>query len=118
MRAEIAALEVRKLSRRRVKAGVGKIAAAFADYDLLTYSSAISFQVLYVVVPLGLLALAGLGLVGEQSLYTDHIAPTLRHDLSHDAFVIADRALRQRYSPWVIFRMGPNLHFDEGTAVI
>jgi YihY family inner membrane protein len=95
MRAEIAALEVRKLSRRRVKAGVGKIAASFADYDLLTYSSAISFQVLYVVVPLGLLALAGLGLVGEQSLYTDHIAPTLRHDLSHDAFVIADRTARK-----------------------
>ena len=55
-----------------------EIAASFADYDLLTYSSAIAFQVLYVVVPLGLLALAGLGLVGEQSLYTDHIAPTLR----------------------------------------
>jgi membrane protein len=91
MRTEIAALEVRKLSRRRVRAGIGKIAKSFADYDLLTYSSAISFQVLYAVVPLGLLALAALGLVGEQSLYTAHIAPTLRHDLSHDAFAIADR---------------------------
>ena len=42
-----------------------------------------------------MLALAGLGLVGEQSLYTNHIAPTLRHDLSHDAFVIANRTARK-----------------------
>jgi membrane protein len=91
MRAEIAALEVRRLSRRRVKRGVANIAKAFGEYDLLTYSSAISFQILYAVVPLGLLALSGLGLVGQESLYTAHIAPTLRHDLSHDAFVIADR---------------------------
>jgi membrane protein len=42
-------------------------------------------------VPLALLALSGLGLVGAQSLYTGHVAPVLRHNLSHDAFQIADR---------------------------
>jgi membrane protein len=91
MRAELAALEFRELSRRRLENGIRNIAKVFADHDLLTYSSAISFQVLYAVVPLGLLALSALGIAGEQSLYTDHIAPTLRHDLSHNAFVIADR---------------------------
>jgi uncharacterized BrkB/YihY/UPF0761 family membrane protein len=58
---------------------------------LLTYSSAIAFQVLYAVVPLALLALAGLSLVGEQSVYTGHIAPTLKDHLSKDAFGIANR---------------------------
>lgn len=41
--------------------------------------------------PLALLGLAAMSLVGEQSLYTDHIAPTLRHHLSQDAFGIANR---------------------------
>jgi membrane protein len=91
MQAELAALELRKLSRCRVKRGIGKVATSFGEHDLLTYSSAISFQVLYAVVPLALLALSALGIVGEQSLYTAHIAPTLRHDLSHDAFAVADR---------------------------
>ena len=56
----------------------------FTEYDLLTYSSAIAFQVLYAFVPLALLALAGLSLVGEQSVFTQHIAPTLRDHLSRD----------------------------------
>jgi membrane protein len=91
MRAELAAVEFRKLSHRRIENGIRNISKVFAEHDLLTYSSAISFQVLYAVVPLGLLALSALGITGEQSLYTAHIAPTLRHDLSHNAFVIADR---------------------------
>jgi membrane protein len=60
-------------------------------HDLLTYSSAIAFQILYAVVPLALLALAGLSLAGERSVYTHHIAPTLRAHLSADAFGIANR---------------------------
>jgi membrane protein len=67
----------------------------FAEHDLLSYSSAIAFQVLYAVVPLGMVALAVLGVLGEESLYVRHIAPTLRHDLSRDAYEIANRtALR------------------------
>ena len=75
--------EARQLSRGVVD--------EFAKYDLLTYSSAIAFQVLYAVVPLALLALAGLSLAGERSVYTDHVAPTLQHHLSRDAFRIANR---------------------------
>ncbi len=67
------------------------VAKEFTDHDLLTYSSAIAFQVLYAAIPLTLLALAAMGLVGAQSLYTDHVAPTLRHALSRDAYAIANR---------------------------
>lgn len=66
----------------------------FAKHDLLTYSSAIAFQVLYAVVPLVMLGLAGLGLVGEQSLWAKHIAPALHRRLSPQAFTIADRTAR------------------------
>jgi membrane protein len=113
MRAEIAALQLKRLSRRRIKKAVAAIADEFTKYDLLTYSSAISFQVLYAVVPLALLALAALGIVGEQSLYTQHAAATLRHHLSHDAFGIVDRTARKAMGPergfWATLGLGVTL---------
>ena len=81
-------MEVRKSDLRRLAGGVVE---QFAKYDLLTYSSAIAFQVLYAVVPLAMLGLAAIGLVGEQSLWTNHIAQTLRDRLSPEAFTIANR---------------------------
>jgi membrane protein len=90
MRAELSALRKRGLRR-----GFSQGWDAFFEYDLLTYASAIAFQILYAVLPLILLGLSGLGLFGLRSVYTAHIAPTLRHDLSHDSFAIANRtALR------------------------
>lgn len=90
MRAELAALR-----KRGLRHGFAEGWSDFFDYDLLTYASAIAFQILYAVLPLILLGLSGLGLFGLRSVYTDHIAPTLRHDMSHDAFAIANRtALR------------------------
>src|SRR5579862_2810308 len=45
--------------------------------------------------PLALVGLAFLSLIGKQSVYTDHVAHTLRNDLSSDAFALANRtALR------------------------
>jgi membrane protein len=93
--AEITVLELRRLSWRRAKRGVEAVAHEFTKYDLLTYSSAIAFQVIYAVLPLAMLALAALGLFGWESLYTEHIAPALRSTLSRDAYDIANRtALR------------------------
>jgi len=90
MRAEIAALELRRLSWRRARAGAEAVWGQFAEHDLLTYSSAISFQVLYAAIPLALLALAAMGLVGAQSLYSNHIAPALFHNLSVNAYIVAN----------------------------
>lgn len=94
MRAEVAALELRRLSWKRVWHGIYNIHLEFNHNDLLSYASSIAFQVLYAVVPLVLLGLGGLGIVGEQSVYTHHIAPTLRKDMSHDAFKIVDATAR------------------------
>jgi membrane protein len=80
-----------KTKVRRLARGVAK---EFAKYDLLTYSSAIAFQILYAVLPVVMLGLAGLGLVGEQSLWAKHIAPALHRRLSPQAFTIADRTAR------------------------
>jgi membrane protein len=99
MRAELGALQLRRLSWARAKKGISLIAGEFTKYDLLTYSSAIAFQVLYAVLPLAMLGLAGLGIFGAQSLYTDHIAHTLQHSLSHDAFQIVNRTATKAIGP-------------------
>jgi membrane protein len=90
VRAELSYLARQSRSRQHIEDGLAAIADEFGKHDLLTYSSAIAFQALYVVVPLTLLALAALGLVGLQSVYTAHIAPTLRHDLSPDGYQLAN----------------------------
>jgi membrane protein len=84
-----------------------------AKHDLLTYSSAIAFQVLYAVVPLALLGLAGLSLIGERAVYRDHIAPALQRHLSSEAFAIANRTAAkvmgpERYS-WATLGLGITL---------
>jgi membrane protein len=80
-----------RLSKADLEQLAKGVADEFSRHDLLTYSSAIAFQILYAVVPLALVALAGLSLVGERTIYTHHIAPTLQAHLSSDAFGIANR---------------------------
>jgi membrane protein len=92
--AEIAALELHRLSWKRVWAALKAINAVFHDNDLLSYGSSIAFQVLYAVSPLILVALAGLGVLGQRGLYTNHVAPHLKRDMSHDAFRIVDSTAR------------------------
>jgi membrane protein len=77
--------------KRDLRRLAGGVVEQFAKYDLLTYSSAIAFQVLYAVVPLAMLGLAAIGLVGQQALWSDHVADALRHRLSPQAFSIANR---------------------------
>jgi membrane protein len=97
----------------RTKRAALAVADDFTKYDLLTYSSAIAFQVLYAVVPMAMLGLAGLGIVGAQSVYVDHIAPTLRGALSHDAYGIANRTALKAIGPekawWATIGLGVTL---------
>lgn len=106
-------LELRRLSWRRARNGGRSIAEEFAKYDLLTYSSAIAFQALYVVVPLTLVALAALGIIGEKPLYTRYVAPTLHRDLSSDGYQVANRTAlrvldRERWF-WLTLGLGVTL---------
>ena len=99
MKAELAALEIRRTDWRRARRAVAAIVDDFGEYDLLSYSSAIAFQALYAVLPTCMFGLAALGIVGEQSLYTDHIAHTLHGALSHDAFSLTNRTALRAIGP-------------------
>jgi membrane protein len=99
VRAELAALDLRRLTWRRAWAGIYRVHLVFNEHDLLSYASSIAFQVLYAVVPLIMLGLGALGLLGEEGVYVHHVAPVLRRDMSADVFKVVDRtALRMMTS--------------------
>jgi uncharacterized BrkB/YihY/UPF0761 family membrane protein len=54
----------------------------FKQHDLLTYSSAISFQIVTAVVPFVMFVLALAGLLHLNSVWQDHVAPEIRTHVS------------------------------------
>jgi membrane protein len=80
---------------------------AFARHDLLTYASAIAFQVLKSLIPLTLLAIAVLGAVGRQDVWDDHVAPSLRSHFDRPVFRGVDYAAHKIFqhdsAPVILF---------------
>jgi membrane protein len=64
--------------QRRLRETVQIWIDAFAEHDLLTYASAIAFQVLKSLIPLTLLGIALLGALGRQDIWTDQLAPAIK----------------------------------------
>jgi membrane protein len=78
-----------------VRDGVRELRAGFDRNDLLTYASAISFQVLYALIPLALFGLALLGGAGLSGVWTSELAPRVRDATSPAAFEVIDNTVRQ-----------------------
>jgi membrane protein len=82
----------------------------FKQHDLLTYSSAISFQILTAVVPfvMSMLALAGLLHLG--GVWRNHVAPDIRPHVSAAVFSVissaVSKAFRGRQLLWATFGGG------------
>jgi membrane protein len=72
--------------------------AGFKAHDLLTYSSAISFQILTAVVPFVLSALALAGLLHLDSLWHNHVAPEIRTHVSAAVFSVISSAVTKVFS--------------------
>jgi membrane protein len=58
----------------------------FAEHELLTYASALAFQVLKSLIPLTLLGIALLGALGRHDVWTQHLAPPLKSRLDPPIF--------------------------------
>src|SRR6476620_11070804 len=91
-------------TNRRIARGV---VDGFAAHDLLTYASAICFQVLTAVVPLLMFGTALLGFLHLQGAWTDHLAPRVAEVTSQHAFAVIDDVVRQvlskRQGLWLTF---------------
>src|SRR3954469_1500971 len=94
--------DARALSPRAATAAV---VAGFKENDLLTYASAISFQVFFALVPLALLALGLLGAFGLSEWWSTDAAHTVRENVSQPVYrVINDtvqKILAHRQLFWV-----------------
>src|ERR671928_1972538 len=72
-----------------------EILRGFHENDLLTYASAISFQVFFALIPLALLGLGLLGVFGLTDVWTSDVAPKLKANASPAAFTVVDQTVRQ-----------------------
>jgi membrane protein len=72
-----------------------KIFAAWGEYDILTFASAISFQVLFALIPLVLFVLGLLGSFDLDSVWERDLAPDVRSTVSPDVFRVIDETAHQ-----------------------
>jgi membrane protein len=77
--------------RRLVK----EMLAGFERNDLLTYASAISFQILTAIVPFMLFILGVAGLFHLDNLWRNDLAPEVRAAVSDASFNLLDQTVRQ-----------------------
>jgi membrane protein len=87
LRRQARSLDVRQLVR--------EVIAGYERNDVLTYASAIAFNVFFALIPLALMAFGLLGYFGLSEVYRDHVAPSLHDALSHNAYALVDSTIRR-----------------------
>ena len=65
------------------------------EHELLTFASAIAFQVLTSLIPLALLVLSVLGMLRLEELWTEDLAQQFRAQVSPEVFAVADEVARR-----------------------
>lgn len=78
---------------------------AYKQHDLLTYASAISFQIITALVPALMFGFGLLGFLSLQGVWRDHLGPEVRDSVSKPMFAVIDdavtNALTQHQGFWV-----------------
>lgn len=96
--------EARELRPRKA---LDDILDAFRENDLLTYVSAISFQVLFALIPVALFTVALLGALHLGDAWSNDLAPRVRAGVSPSVFAVLDdtvtRVLRSGQLFWMTF---------------
>jgi membrane protein len=89
------------------RAVVGALNASYRDNDLLTYASAISFQVFFALIPLLLFALGLIGFLSLQDAWQQDIAPEIQANVSSAAYKVINDTVRhvlnQKQLFWATF---------------
>jgi membrane protein len=80
-------LEPRKLARQ--------VLSGMEEHDLLTYASAIAFQVMTSLIPIALLVLSVMGFLRLESVWTQDLAPQVKDQVSPQVFAVLDDVVRK-----------------------
>jgi membrane protein len=91
-------MATRRELERRARTAVQVWVDAFAEHELLTYASALAFQVLKSLVPLGLLGIALLGAVGREDIWTKHMAPAIKERFDQPIYNAINFAVEKIFS--------------------
>ena len=78
--------------RGRARELARALSDGFRQHDLLTYSSAISFQILTAIIPFALFVLAVAGLLHLSSIWQDHLEPQIQSAVSPAVFAAMSNA--------------------------
>ena len=80
----------------------------FKRHDLLTYASAISFQILTAIIPFALFVLAVAGLLNFDSVWRDHLEPQIQGNVSAAVFAVISDAVNKIFtgSQWLWATVG------------
>ncbi len=70
----------------------------FERHDLLTYASAISFQILTAIIPFLLFVLGVAGLLHLDSIWRDHLEPQIRAEVSAPVFTVIQNAVTKVFA--------------------
>jgi uncharacterized BrkB/YihY/UPF0761 family membrane protein len=70
----------------------------FKQHDLLTYASAISFQILTAIIPFLLFVLGVAGLLHLNDVWRDHLEPQIRANVSSAVFAVIENAVNNVFA--------------------
>ena len=98
-------------SRRGSRRLFDDLQAGLAENDLLTYASAISFRVLFALVPLLLAGVAVLGFFNLEDVYQDEVAPQIRSRVSSGAYTVIEATVEE------VLRSGSGFWLTLGVAL-
>jgi membrane protein len=93
----------RSLRRLADRTGLRELLKGFNDNHLLTYASAMSFRVVFALVPFALCVLATLGFLDLGELWTRDVAPDLKREVSPGVYQVIDEAARNVLSSHQVF---------------
>jgi membrane protein len=88
-----------------VREAIQGVKRGYRDHDLLTFSSAIAFQVLFALIPLALFGLGVLGGLGLQDEWTRDWGPRARGSMSPAVFEVVDNTVRRVLGQRQVFWM-------------
>jgi membrane protein len=83
----------------------------FKHHDLLTYASAISFQILTAIIPFALFVLAVAGLLHLDGVWRDHLEPEIQANVSPAIFGVISNAVDKAFTrgQWLWATVGGGL---------
>jgi membrane protein len=95
--AALSSAEKRRLTTR-ARELVRALLDGFKQHDLLTYASAISFQILTAIIPFLLFVLGVAGLLHLNDVWRDHLEPQIRANVSGAVSAVIDNAVNNVFA--------------------